>query len=65
LSEDTKLREVANPRLFVTKYRKLQLRLFALDELGEDGWLRALELDMYAARSQNEPESTQGCCIPI
>ena len=60
LSEDAKLREVTNPRLFVTKYRTPQLRLFALDELGEDGWLRVLELDEYAARSQNEPESIQG-----
>jgi hypothetical protein len=31
-----------------------------LDELGEDGWLRALELDECAARSQNGPESIQG-----
>jgi hypothetical protein len=60
LSEDTKLREVANPRLFVTRYRTPQLRLFGLDELGEDGWLKALELDEYAARSQNGPESIQG-----
>jgi hypothetical protein len=29
-------------------------------ELGEDGWLKALELDEYAARSQNGPESIQG-----
>jgi putative transposase len=60
LSEDTKLREVTNPRLFVTRYRTPQLRLFGLDELGEDGWLKALELDEYAARSQNGPESIQG-----
>jgi putative transposase len=60
LSEDAKLREVTNPRHFVTKYQTPQLRLFALDELGEDGWLRVLELDEYAARSQNEPESIQG-----
>lgn len=30
------------------------------DELGEDGWLKALELDVYAVRSQNGPESIQG-----
>ena len=29
------------------------------DELGEDGWLKALELDEYAVRSQNGPESIQ------
>jgi hypothetical protein len=34
--------------------------LGALDELGEDGWFKALELDEYAARSQNGPESIQG-----
>jgi putative transposase len=60
LSEDAKLREVTNPRLFVTRHRTPQLRLFALDELGEDGWRRALELDEYAARFQNGPESIQG-----
>ena len=60
LSEDTELREVTNRRLFVTKYRTAQLRLFALDGLGEDGWHRALELDKHAARSQTEPESIQG-----
>jgi hypothetical protein len=64
LSEDTKLREVTNPGLFVTRYRTPQPRLFGLDELGEDGWLRALELDEYAARSQNGPESIRGCCFP-
>jgi hypothetical protein len=57
---DAKLTEVTNPRLFVTRYRTSQLRLFALDEPGEDGWLRALELDEYAALSQNGPESIQG-----
>jgi len=51
---------VTNPSLFATRYRIPQLRLFGLDELGEDGWLKALELDEYAALSQNGPESTQG-----
>ncbi|HZA47115.1 MAG TPA: hypothetical protein VE568_17740 [Rubrobacter sp.] len=29
------------------------------DELGEDSWLKVLELDEYAVRSQNGPESIQ------
>jgi hypothetical protein len=37
--------------------RHCEVRSF---ELGEDGWLKALELDEYAARSQNGPESIQG-----
>ena len=58
---ETKLVSMTNPRLFPTKHRPLQLKLFALDEaLGEGGWLKTLGLEEYAARSQRRPEALQG-----
>jgi hypothetical protein len=32
--------------------------------LGEGGWLKALELEEYAARSRNKPETLQGAMFP-
>ncbi len=61
-SGEAKLEDVTNPRLFVTRYRRSrpQLRLFALEGvLGEDGWLKALRLEDYAARSRTEPAMLQ------
>ena len=57
-----KLEAVTNARLFVTRYRPPQLKLFALEQApGENGWLKALGLrDGYAARSRSKPESLQG-----
>jgi hypothetical protein len=50
--DEAKLEAVTNPRLFATAHRSPQLRLFGLeDALGENGWLKALRLDEYAARS--------------
>jgi hypothetical protein len=44
---------VTNPRLVATGYRSPQLRLLGLeDALGEGGWLKALTLDEYAARTR-------------
>jgi len=58
---DTRLGNVTDPRLFATRYRPPQLKLFALDEvLGEGGWLKALGLEDYAARSRRKPEALQG-----
>jgi hypothetical protein len=55
-----KLGEVKNPKLFVTGYRTLQLKLFALgDVLGEGGWLKALRLEEYAARARQRHRSLQ------
>jgi len=52
---------VTNPHLFATKHRPLQLKMFALDEaLGEGGWLKALGLEEYDARSWEKPEALQG-----
>ena len=59
--DETRLGAVTNPRLFATKYRPPQLKLFALeDALGEAGWLKAIGLDGYAPRSRGKPEALQG-----
>jgi hypothetical protein len=51
---------VTNARLYATRHRSPQLKLFALeDALGEAGWLKALALDGYAPRSRGEPEALQ------
>ncbi|MDQ3856478.1 MAG: helix-turn-helix domain-containing protein [Chloroflexota bacterium] len=58
---EKKLGSVTNPRLFATKYRHPQLKLFGLEEaLGEAGWLKALRLEGYAPRSRSKPEALQG-----
>jgi len=57
---ETRLGNVTNPRLFATKYRPPQLKLFALEEaLGEGGWLKALGLEGYAARPRKKPAALQ------
>jgi hypothetical protein len=35
-----------------------------LEALGEGGWLKALELEEYAARSRNNLETLQGALFP-
>ena len=44
------LRPVARPRLFENYHglRRPQRRLFALDSLGEGGWLKALQQALFA-----------------
>ncbi len=65
LSGGAKLKEVANPRLFATPYGTTQIKLFGLeDALGEDGWLKALRLEGYAARSRRRPEALQQALFP-
>ena len=56
-----------NPRLFATRHQRNwpQLKLFGLEEaLGEGGWLKALELEEYAARPRNKAEMLQGALFP-
>ncbi|CAA9514203.1 MAG: hypothetical protein AVDCRST_MAG12-3392 [uncultured Rubrobacteraceae bacterium] len=61
----TRLENVTNPRLFATKYRPPQLKLFALEDvLGDAGWLKALGLPEYAARSRGRPEALQQALFP-
>ncbi len=64
LSREAKLEAVTNPRLFSTGYRTPQLKLFALDALGENRWLKALRLPGYAARPPRRPEALQQALFP-
>jgi putative transposase len=64
-SRDAELEAVTSPRLFATRYRTPQLKLFGLEEaLGEDGWLKAHRLDGYAARSRRRPDALQQALFP-
>ena len=65
LSRDAaKLEAVTNPRLFATPYRTAQPKLFALDALGEEGWLKALKLTEYATRARRPPGALQQALFP-
>ena len=54
-----RLRSVGRPRLFEGPRALLQPRLFALDSLGDGGWLKALRLEGYAPRGPRRPEGLQ------
>ena len=60
------LRSVARPRLFENSHGlyRSQRRLFALDALGEGGWLKALKLDGYAPRAPQRPRALQQAIFP-
>ncbi len=60
------LRSVARPRLFENSHglRRPQQRLFALDALGEGGWLKALKLEGYAPRAPRRPLAVQKTLFP-
>ncbi len=65
LSRDAaKLEAVTNPRLFASRYRNAQPRLFGLDSLGEGGWLKALRLEEYAAYARRRPDALQQALFP-
>jgi hypothetical protein len=64
LSREAKLEAVTNPRLFSTPYETGQPKLFALDALGAGGWLKALRLAGYAARSRRRPDALQRVLFP-
>jgi hypothetical protein len=56
---------VTNPTLFETPYALKQLKLIDLAEaLGEEGWLKVLRLDDYAARIPRQPETLQQMLFP-
>ncbi|MGB3633716.1 MAG: hypothetical protein WA982_06725, partial [Rubrobacteraceae bacterium] len=56
LSGTSKLREVKRPTLFETSHSSRHPRLFDLDLLGENGWVKALRLENYASRRlRSEP----------
>jgi len=54
-------RSVARPRLFENSHglNRPQRRLFALDALGEGGWLKALRLEGHAPRPPRRPPALQ------
>ena len=60
------LENVTIPRPFAPTYgqSRPQLRLFALEALDEDGWLKALRLHGYALRSRKRLEALQGSLFP-
>ena len=60
-----KIEDVKNPRLFITRHKTPQLKLFGLeDALGEGGWLKALRLEEYAARTRRRPQALQDVLFP-
>jgi hypothetical protein len=62
------LRSVARPRLFESSHGRdrPQRRLFALDSLGEGGWLKALRLSGYAPRRPAaRPQALQEVLFPF
>ena len=60
------LRSVTRPRLFENSHglRRPQQRLFALDALGEGGWLKALKLEGYVPRAPRRPLAVQKTLFP-
>lgn len=62
-----RLRAVGSTRLFETSYRRdpPQRRLFGLDALGEDGWLKTLRLRGYAPRSPRRPPGPAAGALPL
>ena len=59
-----KLIQVRHPELFETAYLLPQPRLFGLEEVLGDGWLKALRLDGYAPRRSREPQPVSRRCSP-
>jgi len=57
--ETGELRSLARPRLFGFSRARPQPRLFALDALGETGWLKALKLEGYSPRAPRRPRALQ------
>jgi putative transposase len=62
--ETGELRSLTRPRLFGSSRFCPQSRLFALDALGECGWLKALRLEGYAPRRPRRPLSLQQALFP-
>jgi hypothetical protein len=59
-----RLREVGRPRLFEAPVARPQQRLFALDDLGKGGWLKAMRLEGYAPRAPRGARSLQQALFP-
>jgi hypothetical protein len=54
-----RLRRVGKPTLFETSHAVRQPKLFRLDALGEEGWLKAIKLEEYAPRQPRRPPALQ------
>jgi hypothetical protein len=52
-----KLIQVRRKELFETDHPLPQPRLFGLEEVLWDGWLKATQLDCYAPRRSRQPEN--------
>lgn len=59
VSSTGELRSVRKPRLFESSYALPQPRLFALNALGEGGWLKIMKLEAYAPRGPQRPRDLQ------
>ncbi|MBA3475098.1 MAG: hypothetical protein H0T57_18060 [Rubrobacter sp.] len=61
-----KLRDVGGPTLFENSHRRKrpQARLFGLQEVLGDGWLKALKLEEYAPRGPRRPHALQEVLFP-
>ena len=61
-----KLRDVSKPTLFETSHQRnrAQTRLFGLEEVLGDGWLKALKLREYAPRGPRRPQALQEVLFP-
>lgn len=53
------LRAIMRPRLFETSFALPQLRLFELDALGNEGWLKAIKLEGYTPRRSGQRRALQ------
>jgi hypothetical protein len=55
------LRMVTRPKIFESSHgrNRPQQRLFAMDALGEGGWLKAMRLEGYAPRAPRRPQALQ------
>ncbi len=59
-----RLLTVRRPTLFETSRGLAQPRLFGMDALGEEGWLKAFKLDEYAPRRLRRLEGLQQALFP-
>jgi len=59
-----RLREVGRLRLFEASIARPQQRLFALPEVVEGGWLKAMRLEGYAPRAPRGARSLQQALFP-
>jgi hypothetical protein len=62
--ETGELSSLTRPRLFGSSRVRPQLQLFALDALGEAGWLKTMKMEGYSPRSPRRPQDLQKALFP-